>query len=90
MAADDVARLVEAPNSWVVLEVRDDGPGVAEEHAEKVFEPFFTTRSTLGGTGLGLSVVQSIVRDHHGDVAFVPQAVGALVRVRLPKQEYTA
>ena len=48
-------------------EVRDSGPGVPPEIAEKVFTPFFTTREK--GTGLGLAFVREIVRDHGGSVS---------------------
>jgi two-component system, NtrC family, sensor histidine kinase HydH len=48
----------------VVIEVRDQGPGISPEHLEKVFDPFFTTKDT--GTGLGLSVAHQIVSQHGG------------------------
>jgi signal transduction histidine kinase len=70
----------------VVLEVCDQGGGVSVELQEKLFEPFFTTRSTVGGTGLGLSVVRTIVQEHHGDVAFIAQTVGTRVRVTFPNK----
>lgn len=53
---------------YVVLEVRDTGHGIAPSALEKIFDPFFTTRKYEGGTGLGLSVVESIVRNSHGDI----------------------
>jgi signal transduction histidine kinase len=76
---------ISSEQHLVVLQVRDLGPGVPPDIAEKLFEPFFTTRSTHGGTGLGLSVVKTIVQEHHGEVEFIPQNVGALVRVKLPR-----
>lgn len=68
----------------IILEISDEGAGVPMELQEKLFEPFFTTRSTVGGTGLGLSVVRTIVQEHGGDVTFVPRALGTLVRVNFP------
>jgi signal transduction histidine kinase len=48
------------------IEVRDDGPGVAPEHQQEIFKPYFTTHQK--GTGLGLAVVQQIVLAHGWDV----------------------
>jgi signal transduction histidine kinase len=53
-------------DSSVVINVRDQGPGVNEEDLDKIFNPFFTTKDT--GTGLGLSVVHQIVMQHGGFV----------------------
>jgi signal transduction histidine kinase len=52
--------------NWVVVQVRDSGMGISPENIERVFEPFFTTRSNDGGTGLGLSVSYGIIVDHGG------------------------
>lgn len=72
-----------------LLEVRDHGPGIAPEHAERVFERFYRvdpsrTRDS-GGSGLGMAIVAAIVGSHGGRVAVVPTpGGGATVRVVLP------
>jgi signal transduction histidine kinase len=48
----------------IELSLSDNGPGISKEHAEKIFEPLFTTKSF--GTGLGLPAVQKIVEQHGG------------------------
>jgi two-component system OmpR family sensor kinase len=73
----------------VVLEVADDGPGLAPEDAARVFERFYRadpsrTRSS-GGTGLGLSIVAALVAAHGGTVEVDTEpGRGATFRVRLP------
>ena len=52
----------------VCLQVRDDGPGMDPHTKENLFEPFFTTRSREGGTGLGLSTVYAIVERFNGEI----------------------
>jgi len=49
-----------------ILEIRDQGRGIAPEHLPHILEPFFTTRRDSGGTGLGLSVSARIVKEHGG------------------------
>ena len=46
--------------------IKDDGPGIAKELCQRIFEPFFTTKTH--GTGLGLAVVDSVVKAHGGHV----------------------
>ena len=51
------------------LSVTDDGPGIPSEYRERVFEPFYRLNVRNRGAGLGLNLVQEIVRRHHGEVA---------------------
>ncbi len=52
----------------IVLIVRDNGPGILPELREKIFTPFFTTGKIGQSAGLGLAVVQSIIRNHGGEI----------------------
>ena len=54
----------------VVLQVRDQGEGICPEDLAKICDPFFTTKREAGGTGLGLSVTSTIIKDHHGELEF--------------------
>ncbi len=54
----------------VVIEVSDNGVGVAPEHAARIFDPFFTTKSNGKGTGLGLAISQRLVAELGGELSF--------------------
>ena len=72
----------------VHLVIEDDGPGIAASARAKVFEPYFTTRSSTGGTGLGLAIVRKIALDHDGDVVLDESAPrGACFRLALPVED---
>lgn len=69
----------------VVLQIADQGRGIASELLDRLSEPFFTTRRDQGGTGLGLSVSSRIVREHGGQLSFASEpGVGTTVTLRLP------
>jgi two-component system NtrC family sensor kinase len=68
----------------VVVEVGDEGPGIAPELAGRIFEPFFTTRTVASGSGLGLSVAFGIAKAHGGTLELLPTDHGACFRLRLP------
>jgi signal transduction histidine kinase len=74
------------PRPVWVLEVQDQGAGIAPENMSKIFEPFFTTKSVGEGTGLGLSITAGIVQEHGGTihVASTPER-GSTFSVRLPR-----
>jgi signal transduction histidine kinase len=66
--------------SEVLLEVRDNGPGVPPENRAEIFKPYFTTQKT--GTGLGLAVVQQIVLAHGWEIECLPnEPQGAVFRI---------
>lgn len=63
-----------------VIEIRDNGPGVAPEHRQEIFKPYFTTHQK--GTGLGLAVVQQIVLAHGWEINCLPnEPRGAIFRI---------
>jgi PAS domain S-box-containing protein len=75
------------PGDYVVLEVRDDGPGIDKTVKEHIFEPFFTTKGEMG-TGLGLATVYSIVRQSGGYVSLDSElSKGTTFRVYLPRAD---
>lgn len=68
---------------YVMLEFSDNGPGIAQELVDKIFDPYFTTKSE--GEGLGLTMVHRIISKHRGKISVVPRAGhGATFRIFLP------
>lgn len=79
----EVAVTHDAVTGWVRVEIRDNGPGLSQEERSKLFEPYFSRKR--GGTGLGLTIVKSVVSDHHGYVRAVPNSPsGSILVVELP------
>jgi nitrogen fixation/metabolism regulation signal transduction histidine kinase len=69
--------------SWAVLEVEDSGSGIPQSDRNRVFDPYFTTRTE--GTGLGLAIVKKVVLEHGGEIECDQSRLGgALFRIRLP------
>jgi signal transduction histidine kinase len=76
---------VERRGSNAVIEVKDNGRGIAPEHLPNIFRPFYTTKGD--GTGLGLSLARRIVEDHHGRIdATSTVGKGTTFAVVLPLQ----
>ena len=74
-----------AEASRVVVEVRDEGPGIADEVEDRLFEPYFSTKST--GTGLGLVICRNLMEKMGGSIALTNRAdqAGALARLVFPR-----
>lgn len=74
-----------AEAGWVVVTVEDTGSGIPPEFMPNVFEPFRTTKSERGGTGLGMYIAKKVVEQHGGEIAVESTVgVGTSVTVRLP------
>jgi len=69
----------------VQLKVSDNGHGIPKEISEKIFDPFFTTKDVNKGTGIGLSLVLTIIKEHEGEIHFDSTVgVGTTFNIRLP------
>lgn len=73
-------------SDWVLVRVRDRGPGLPKGMADRVFEPFFTTKAERGGTGLGLSMTRDMIAQLGGEVGLenAPDG-GAVATLRLQR-----
>ena len=76
-------------NNWFVIDVLDNGPGLAKEEVDKVFDPFYRGNTVhnglINGSGLGLTIVKDIVGTLDGSISLLPSKRGAHFSVRLPK-----
>jgi len=71
-------------DDYAYISVRDNGPGISADLADKIFEPFYTSRSQ--GTGLGLAVVKSVTNAHQGEVSLLSKpGEGAHFCMKIPK-----
>jgi two-component system NtrC family sensor kinase len=69
----------------VVIEITDTGTGIKEEHLDKIFDSFFTTKGEVKGVGLGLSVCYGFIKDHGGDIVVKSQEdTGTTFVITLP------
>jgi signal transduction histidine kinase len=86
-----VATGYDAATGLVTLTVRDEGQGMPETISSRALEPFFTTRLDSGGTGLGLFITQSIIREHDGSLEFTSEAGrGTTFIARIPAARHAA
>ena len=83
--------MIKTQNSgpYVRIRITDNGPGISREHLQKIWSPFYTTKTQ--GTGLGLSLAQRIIDDHHGKIFLRSRpGVGTIVDIFLPVIESEA
>jgi len=75
----------------VYIEISDTGTGIREEHLDKIFDSFFTTKGEVKGVGLGLSVCYGFIEDHGGDIEVKSQiGEGTTFTISLPMHTTTA
>jgi signal transduction histidine kinase len=76
---------VDHGKGTISIKVKDEGEGIPEEILDKVAEPFFTTKGDQGGTGLGLYISATIIKEHTGELNFEPTpGIGTTATVTLP------
>jgi C4-dicarboxylate-specific signal transduction histidine kinase len=75
---------MQLPDGWVVLRVSDNGPGVDPAIADRLFEPFATTRARDESCGLGLCVARALTERHGGTLTVEKSDAGACFALRLP------
>lgn len=68
----------------LAIMIGDDGDGIAPANRARVFDAFFTTRRESGGTGMGLGIVQSMLRSHDGTISLLPSEKGTRFEITLP------
>lgn len=79
----------DADEGFALIEVRDNGPGIPDDLRDRLFEPFFSTKSDRGGLGLGLSISRGIIERFGGTLEVLPREPGngAVFCIRLPAVE---
>jgi signal transduction histidine kinase len=86
----EIKLLVKTAGDMLLVEIWDNGPGIPPELQARIFEPFFTTKAPGSGLGLGLDVVNRIVRMHRGYVSVQSKPGNTCFQVRLPLQQVQA
>ena len=74
---------VKLDGNFEIITIKDTGTGIDEEHLSKIFEPYFTTKAS--GTGLGLTVVYKVIKEHRGDIFVASEpGKGTVFTIKLP------
>jgi signal transduction histidine kinase len=69
----------------VVVQVKDNGKGIPPKNVQSIFDPFFSTKNSKEGTGLGLSVAYGIIKKHNGSISVESEvACGTVFTITLP------
>jgi signal transduction histidine kinase len=86
----EIKLIVRTAGDMLLVEIWDNGPGIPVDLQARIFEPFFTTKAPGSGLGLGLDVVNRIVRMHRGFVTVQSKPGSTCFQVRLPWQKVQA
>ena len=79
------SEVIENDDENIFIKIEDQGHGIPEEIKQNIFSPFFTTKTSKHGSGLGLSVVHGIVKNHNGDISIINNVpMGTIFKIRLP------
>ncbi len=73
-----------AEESGARVEVSDTGHGISPEHVQRIYDPFFTTKGSRKGTGMGLAVTYGIIQEHKGSIEVSSRPGGTRFQLRLP------
>ena len=74
---------VRLDGNYETVRIQDTGTGIDDEHIGKIFEPYFTTKAS--GTGLGLTVVYKVIKEHRGDIFVTSEpGKGTVFTIKLP------
>jgi signal transduction histidine kinase len=79
--------VLDKPHS-VLIHFEDSGKGIPKDVENHIFKPFFTTKSSGEGSGLGLHLVKKIVDKHGGDISVVSNPGKTVFTIEIPKKEY--
>jgi signal transduction histidine kinase len=82
--ATEVRIAGQRDDGMLKITVSDNGSGISPGNRDRVFEPFFTTRREIGGTGMGLQIVRSMLAAHGGTIRLLPSEAGAVFELRVP------
>lgn len=84
---DGIRAVISADNGSISLVIEDDGTGIKPEDMNRITDPFFTTKRDTGGTGLGLSVSEGIIKEHGGTMNFESvYGIGTKVSIYFPEK----
>ena len=76
---------ISIKDDYIMVTIKDNGIGLPLESLNNVTKPYFTTKTK--GSGLGLSIVNKIINDHNGNIKFIPTKTGAIIEIKLLKNE---